>query len=63
MEKMYKKVNFFLFNCPFRGGDEIRSFSLVLCDEIKHRKTDTCLWQIENIFEFFVTFQRFQTLF
>jgi hypothetical protein len=36
---------------------------LGFCDEIKHPQTVTFLWQIENIFGFFATFQHFNALF
>ncbi len=60
---MYKKLTFFCLTVLLEGGDEIRSFSLVFCDEIKYPQTVTFLWQIENIFGFFVTFQSFLALF
>ncbi len=60
---MYKKLPFFCLTVLLEGGDEIRSFSLVFCDEIKHPQTVTFLVQIENIFGFFVTLQSFPALF
>jgi hypothetical protein len=60
---MSKKITFFCLTVLLEGGDEIRSLSLGFCDEIKHPQTVTFLWQIENIFGFFVTFQRFHALF
>ena len=60
---MYKKITFFCLTVLLEGADEIRSFSLVFCNEIKHPQTVTFLWQIENIFGFFVTLQSFQALF
>ncbi len=58
-----QKSPFFCLTVLLEGGYEIWSFSLVFCDEIKHPQTVTFLWQIENIFGFFVTFQSFQALF
>jgi hypothetical protein len=62
---MSKKLTFFFLTVLLEGGDEIRSLSLGVCDEIKHPQTVTFWWwrQIENIFGFFVTFQRFHALF
>jgi hypothetical protein len=60
---MYKKFTFFCLTVLLEGGDKIRSLSLWFCDEIKHPKTVTFLWQIEIIFGFFVRFQNFQALF
>jgi hypothetical protein len=58
-----KKLVFFWLTVLLEGGDEIRSLSLGFCDKIKHPQTVTFLWQIENIFRFFVTFQCFHALF
>ncbi len=41
------------------GGDRVRSLLLVFGDEIKHPQTVTFLWQIENIFVFFLHFVSF----
>jgi hypothetical protein len=60
---MYKKVPFFCLTVLLEGGDEIRSFSLVYCDEIKHPQTVTFLWQIENIFRFLLHFTAFRHFF
>ncbi len=60
---MSKKISFFCLTVLLEGGDEIRSLSLGFCDEIKHPQTVTFLCQIENIFGFFITFQRFHALF
>ncbi len=60
---MYKKLIFFCLTVLLEGGDEIRSFSVMFCDEIKHPQTVTFLWQIENIFGLCVIFQSFQALF
>jgi hypothetical protein len=57
------KNYFFWLTVILEGGDEIISLSLGLCDEIKHPQTVTFLWQIENNFRFFVTFQHFHALF
>ncbi len=58
-----KNLLFFWLTVLLEGGDEIRSLSLGFCDEIKHPQTVTFLWQIENIFGYFVTFQHFHALF
>jgi hypothetical protein len=60
---MYKKLTFFWLTVLLEGGDVIRSLSLGFCDEIKHPKTGTFLWQILIFFGFFVRFQNFQALF
>jgi hypothetical protein len=60
---MSKKLTFSCLAVPLEGGDKIRSLSLGFCDEIKHPQTVTFLWKIENIFGFFVTFQRFMHFF
>jgi hypothetical protein len=52
-----KNFSFFCLTVLLEGGDKIRSFSLVFCDEIKHPQTVTFLWQIENIFGFFLHFR------
>jgi hypothetical protein len=56
---MYKKITFSCFTVLLEGGDEIRSLSMVYCDEIKHPQTVTFLLQIYTFFRFCVTFQRF----
>jgi hypothetical protein len=43
---MYKKITFSCFTVLLEGGDEIRSLSMVFCDEIKHPQTVTFLLQI-----------------
>jgi hypothetical protein len=47
----------------FLGGDEIRSISMVFCDEIIPPQTVTFLWKIKTNFSFLVTFLLFQALF
>ncbi len=56
---MYKKFTFFCFTALLEGGEEIRSLSMVFCDEIKHPQTVTFLLQIKTFFRFCVTYQRF----
>ncbi len=41
-----KKITFPCFTVLLEGGDEIRSLSMVFCDEIKHPQTVTFLLQI-----------------
>ncbi len=60
---MYKKFTFFCFTALLEGGDEIRSLSMVFCDEIKHPQTVTFLLQIKTFFRFCVTYHRFYALF
>ena len=60
---MYKKNKIFCLTFLLEGGDEIWSFSLVFCDEIKHPQTVTFLWQIVNIFGFFLHFRAFRHFF
>jgi hypothetical protein len=43
---MYKKNTFSCLTVLLEGGDEIRSLSMVFCDEIKHPQTVTFLLQI-----------------
>jgi hypothetical protein len=58
-----KKFDFSKFECLFWGGDEIRSLSMVFCDEIIPPQTVTFLWKIKINFSFLGTIQLFQALF
>ncbi len=40
---------FFYLTIFLEGGDEIRSLSLVFCDEIKHPQTVTFFWEISRV--------------
>jgi hypothetical protein len=58
-----KKITFFCLTVLLEGGDEIRSLSLGFCDEIKHHKTVTFLWQIEIFLDFLLGFRTFRHFF